>query len=79
MRARVTAAVALGLLATTAAAEPKTHVFPVPEGAHPHDVAPAPDGAVWYTAQNQGALGILDPRRVRCDRCRWVRGRRPMA
>jgi len=62
MRARVTAAVALGLLATTAAAEPKTHVFPVPEGAHPHDVAPAPDGTVWYTAQNQGALGILDPR-----------------
>ena len=62
MRARVTAAVALGLLATTAAAEPKTHVCPVPEGAHPHAVAPAPDGTVWYTAQNQGALGILDPR-----------------
>ena len=25
--------------------------------ARPHDVAPAPDGAVWYTAQGQGALG----------------------
>lgn len=36
--------------------------FPVPEGAHPHDVAPAPDGTVWYTAQGQGALGRLDPR-----------------
>ena len=35
--------------------------YPVPAGAHPHDVAPAPDGSVWYTAQQQGALGRLDP------------------
>ena len=35
--------------------------FNVPAGAHPHDVAPAPDGKVWYTAQHQEALGILDP------------------
>ena len=34
----------------------------MPQGAHPHDVAPAPDGSVWYTAQAQGALGILDPK-----------------
>ncbi|MGZ8460895.1 MAG: hypothetical protein ACXWW2_10745, partial [Candidatus Deferrimicrobiaceae bacterium] len=26
--------------------------FRVPGGSHPHDVAPAPDGGVWYTAQN---------------------------
>lgn len=38
-----------------------TQVFDLPAGAHPHDVAPAPDGRVWYTAQHQGALGILDP------------------
>jgi len=25
-------------------------------------VAPAPDGKVWYTAQRNGALGILDPK-----------------
>lgn len=36
--------------------------FDVAKGAHPHDVAPAPDGMVWYTAQHQGALGILDPK-----------------
>ncbi len=36
--------------------------FEVPRGAHPHDVAPAPDGTVWYTAQSQGAIGVLDPR-----------------
>jgi virginiamycin B lyase len=35
--------------------------FPVPAGTHPHDVAPAPDGSVWYTAQFSGALGKLDP------------------
>ncbi len=35
--------------------------YAVPKGAHPHDVAPAPDGTVWYTAQHQGALGRLHP------------------
>jgi len=35
--------------------------YPVPGGSHPHDVAPAPDGSVWYTAQNIGALGRLNP------------------
>jgi virginiamycin B lyase len=35
--------------------------FPVPRGSHPHDVAPAPDGTVWYTAQATGELGRLDP------------------
>ena len=35
--------------------------FPVPSGARPHDVAPAPDGTIWHTAQRQGALGRLDP------------------
>ncbi|MEK7244995.1 MAG: lyase [Pseudomonadota bacterium] len=40
----------------------ETVVYDLPKGARPHDVAPAPDGGVWYTAQGQGALGILDPR-----------------
>ena len=35
--------------------------YPVPAGSHPHDVAPAPDGTVWYTAQASGELGQLDP------------------
>lgn len=35
--------------------------FPVPAGTGPHDVAPALDGGVWYTAQNIGELGWLDP------------------
>jgi virginiamycin B lyase len=35
--------------------------YPVPPGTHPHDVAPAPDGTLWYTAQATGKLGQLDP------------------
>jgi virginiamycin B lyase len=35
--------------------------YDVPAGSHPHDVAPAPDGSVWYTAQGSGELGRLDP------------------
>jgi virginiamycin B lyase len=50
----------LGAPALGAAAEMRT--YPVPEGAGPHDVAPAPDGTVWYTAQGAGALGRLDPK-----------------
>ena len=52
----------VGCVATVAAAvAAEVRVYEVPAGAHPHDVAPAPDGAVWYTAQHHGALGILDP------------------
>ncbi|MBI4274338.1 MAG: lyase [Rhizobiales bacterium] len=36
--------------------------YPVPSGSNPHDVAPAPDGSVWYTAQSKGELGRLDPK-----------------
>jgi virginiamycin B lyase len=33
-----------------------------PGRARPHDVAPAADGGVWYTAQGSGELGHLDPK-----------------
>jgi virginiamycin B lyase len=36
--------------------------YQLPPNAYPHDVAPAPDGSVWYTAQSQGFLGRLDPK-----------------
>jgi virginiamycin B lyase len=48
-------------LCSAAFADARVSYFAVPSGAHPHDVAAAPDGTVWYTAQNQGALGVLDP------------------
>ena len=45
---------------TTAPSEPLLQEFPVTTGSHPHDVAPAANGIVWYTAQASGELGRLD-------------------
>ena len=54
--------VVLALLCTPAArAEIAMRDYALPEGMGPHDVAPAPDGGVWFTAQPRGALGRLDP------------------
>jgi virginiamycin B lyase len=58
---QVVLAVALACATTAQAAEPVIQEFTVPAGSHPHDVAPARDGGVWYTAQRSGALGWLDP------------------
>jgi virginiamycin B lyase len=50
---------------TGATAAPQTRLalteFPVPAGAAPHDVAPAGDGGIWFTAQAGGYLGHLEP------------------
>jgi virginiamycin B lyase len=42
-------------------AELTIEAFPVPAGSRPHDVSPAVDGGVWFTAQGSGELGLLDP------------------
>src|ERR1700731_1980296 len=41
--------------------------FAVLAGAGAHDVFPAPDGTVWFTAQSAGKLGRLDPRTGKSD------------
>jgi virginiamycin B lyase len=51
--------------------------YPVPAGSRPHDVAPAPDGRVWYTAQNAGALGWLNPVTGQTDHIPLGAGSRP--
>jgi virginiamycin B lyase len=51
--------------------------FDVPRGSAPHDVAPAPDGTVWYTAQAKGELGRLDPRTGKVERIALGRGSAP--
>lgn len=48
---------------------PSFDTFNVPAGSGPHDVAPSPDGTVWYTAQSRGAVGRVDPRTGKTD---WV-------
>ncbi|MEP7056923.1 MAG: lyase [Caldimonas sp.] len=42
-----------------------------------HDVAPAPDGGVWFTAQRSGALGWFDPKTGRSELIALGRGSAP--
>lgn len=56
--AMIAAALACG---SALAAERPVSYFPVTRDAGAHDVAPAPDGAVYYTGQAKGYLGRLDP------------------
>jgi virginiamycin B lyase len=56
------------LAAGAAPARTTLREYPVFDGAGPHDVAPAPDGAVWFTAQASGEMGRLDPRTGRVRR-----------
>lgn len=53
--------------AGAAAAGVTIQEYALPAGAGAHDVAPAPDGPVWYTAQRAGALGRLDPKTGKVD------------
>ncbi len=62
MHRAVLCALAALVLAFDAVAAAEVTYYKLPTGAGPHDVAPAPDGTVWYTAQAAGALGILDPK-----------------
>src|SRR3954454_4574029 len=55
------ALVVVATLAAGAAMAAEVKVFQLPEGSGPHDVAPVPDGRIWYSAQGAGALGIIDP------------------
>jgi virginiamycin B lyase len=36
--------------------------YQLPQGSHPHDVAPAADGSVWFSGQWQGFAGRFDPK-----------------
>lgn len=64
-------------LAISQAAAQEVRYFPVAAGDHPHDVAPAPDGRVWYTGQHAGVLGRLDPETGEVERIPLGEGSRP--
>jgi len=74
---RLLALVAITAAWLTAAAAQEVRYFPLPPGAGPHDVAPAADGTVWYTAQRAGALGRLDPRTGKAEQIPLGRGSAP--
>jgi virginiamycin B lyase len=73
--AAMTSAVMATAPTNTRAAQ--VHYFDVPKNSHPHDVAPAPDGTVWYTGQHSGDLGRLDPRTGKIERIPLGSGSRP--
>jgi virginiamycin B lyase len=60
-------ALLLSLAAPACAEQPaadsntSVRIFNLPGDGRVHDVAPAPDGKIWYTGQRQGTLGIIDP------------------
>ena len=61
------AAITIWEISAPVRAEMAIKTFPVLAGAGPHDVYPAPDGTVWFTAQSAGKLGRLDPRTGKSD------------
>lgn len=80
MQSHLTFIASLGLalllgLAPARAAD--VQYYDVGAGDHPHDVAPAPDGTVWYTAQHKGALGRLNPKTGKITRVPLGQGSRP--
>ena len=80
MLATITRSLALAAtLAAGTATAAEIKVFQVPEGAGPHDVAPAPDGKVWFSAQGSGALGIIDPATGEVGKSHLARARRRTA
>src|SRR5436305_8931132 len=74
---RIIAAIAACAMYSAAHADSQASYFAVTAGAHPHDVAAAPDGTVWYTAQSQGALGILDPKSGKVEQVSLGKGAAP--
>ena len=60
-------ALVMSAVGAMANAKMATQTFTVLAGAGAHDVYPAPDGAVWFTAQSAGKLGRLDPRTGKSD------------
>jgi len=49
------------VFAVSAAHAAQVTFYQLPQNAYPHDVAPGPNGTVWYSGQRLGVLGHFDP------------------
>src|SRR5438105_3559814 len=67
LAAAAAAAIAMTAISVSGHAKMALQTYPLPAGAGPHDVYPAPDGTVWFTAQAAGKLGRLDPKTGKSD------------
>jgi virginiamycin B lyase len=68
------AALALGVLPAQSA---QVSFYQLPSGSYPHDVAPAPDGTVWFSGQSGGFAGHFDPKTGKLERISLGRGAAP--
>ena len=57
----------LGMAQASSAARVQSWPLVTPGATGIHDVAPAPDGGVWFTAQRSGHLGWFDPKSGRTE------------
>src|SRR3979411_2206781 len=71
-----TAIIALALAATTVQAV-EVKLYQLPSSAYPHDVAPAPDGTVWFSGQSQGFAGRFDPQSGKLEKISLGSGAAP--
>ncbi|HTS42229.1 MAG TPA: lyase [Xanthobacteraceae bacterium] len=55
-------AIAASAMSLSVAGAASVNFYQLPSNAYPHDVAPAADGAVWYSGQRLGVLGRFDPK-----------------
>jgi virginiamycin B lyase len=58
----VWAVLTMTALISTAASAAQMTFYQLPSGSYPHDVAPAADGSVWISGQQQGFAGRFDPK-----------------
>jgi len=72
-----TALALIALVLPSLAHADEARYFDVPKGDRPHDVAPGPDGTVWYTGQGAGVLGRLDPSNGQVERIPLGEGSKP--
>ncbi|MEA2928596.1 MAG: virginiamycin lyase [Hyphomicrobiales bacterium] len=76
IRRLITSAAVL-ILAVTAAPAAQVSYYQLPSGSFPHDVAPAPDGTVWFSGQQQGFAGRFDPKTGKLEKIPLGRGAAP--
>jgi virginiamycin B lyase len=71
-------ALALAFAAVPAASDGgRYQSFKLPAGDYPHDVAPGPDGTVYYADQKNGGLGIVDPQTGNVEKVKIGEGSAP--
>ena len=75
MRRILIAAASLALVTGASGAEMR--FYQLPDGSYPHDVAPAPDGTVWFSGQQQGFAGRFDPQTSNLEKIPLGRGAAP--